>query len=288
MLQQPKLIFSFNSYPVTQNRWHMGNKFYETIYMTSLSVLYACKWYSDVTLYVDEFAEPFFKDLPCKINIMEFEKNAEIWMKSKIKVIEKQTESFIHVDNDVFFKSKIDFIFSKTIVERSDPAKYNYNILLSFFEQYATELPFWSSDLKLIPSCGIVGFSDMNLKNTFVSTFKTYEKTFNKYRESYKLFMDDFWRAGNYPEVCLLLEQYSLGCILKHKKIEAKLLFSGESEADQLLNAKKHNYVHLYGSSKYNAKTKKRIHYILENEFANYYKNLTNRVVNTKSPIIRE
>lgn len=277
-MKPTKIIFSLNTYPITNNRWNMGNKLINTIYMTGLSIQYATKWYAEVELYIDNVGFAFFKDFPCKVIKMDFENDAELWMKSKIEVIQKQTSPFIHVDNDVFFKKNIDLSFNSVIVERIDHAYYNYSSLVRFFNNYANELDYWNPDLKLIPCCGVIGFAKMDLKNAFVTAFYSFEKTFKKYHIAYDSYLKEMGGPGNYQEPCLVLEQFNLGCLLNDKSIIPEKIIEGNNEIEQSQFANKIGYTHLYGSSKYDPKTIKRIHFLFETEFPNQYKELSKKV----------
>ena len=59
MKQQHRMIYSLDVLPIINNRWEMGDKLKETIYMTALSVLYSHMWYDEIELYVDEIGFKF-------------------------------------------------------------------------------------------------------------------------------------------------------------------------------------------------------------------------------------
>lgn len=113
MKGEPRIIYSLDAYPISNNRWNEGNKFKETIYSTALSILYSHLWYQDIELYADETAYKFLYMLPCRVTKISSNKDAVIWMKSKIDVMEKQTKPFVHLDNDVFIKKKYILILIK-------------------------------------------------------------------------------------------------------------------------------------------------------------------------------
>lgn len=278
-LKQPKLIFSFNTFPITNSSFNLKHRLKDIMYMMSLSILYCCKWFDNVEVYVDDFAYNFLKELPCKVSLMTFKEAPKIWMRSKIEVIEKQNEPFIHIDNDVFIKEKIDLSFDNLLFERRDVAKYNYNVLISFFENYASELNYWKSDIDLIPSCGLLGFANMDLKDKFIKSFYNFEMIFNKYQNEYQEFISRMHKIGEYSEICLLMEQYNLGCLIDSEKIVPKFVLEGKSEAEQSKFANKIGFTHLYGTSKYSKKIIKRIHFLFETNFPEYYKLLSKKII---------
>lgn len=278
----PKIVFSLNTYPIANNRWNMGNKLYDTIYMTALSVLYCCKWYENVEVYVDNLGYEFLEHLPCKVTLTVFEDDSLLWMKSKIKILEKETKPFIHVDNDVFFKKKIDLSFESVILEREDVALYNYKTLIDYFNKYSNELYYWNKETKMVPSCGLIGFANMKLKDNFVLAFYAFEALFVKYRANYDNYMKEEWEKGNHPELCLVMEQYNLGCMLQAKNVVPRLLLKGNSESEQSKQANALGYTHLHGTSKYESKTKKKIHYLFETEFSIQYRLLVKKITLSK------
>jgi len=275
---QPKVIFSLNTHPITNNRWYMGNRLNDTIYMAGLSILYACKWYSAVEVYVDKIAYDFLKYLPCKIILTKFDNNPKLWMKSKIDIIKLQNEPFIHIDNDVFLKQKIDLSFDTILVERNDVAYQNYDSLVVFFSKYSKELKYWLQKPNLIPSCGVLGFAEKKLQNNFVEAFNQFERVFNKYQKEYNSYLKKCGEIGEYLEPCLVLEQYNLGCMLEKENIKYKLLLEGGTEAEQSKNATRLGYSHLHGSAKYDPKVVKRIHYLFETTFPEHYIQISKKI----------
>ena len=241
-----RIIYSLDAFPISNNRWGLGNKFKETIYMTALSVLYSHLWYDDIELYVDETAYKFLYMLPCNVTKIDTNTDVEIWMKSKIKSIEKQTKPFIHVDTDVFIIKKINFDFDKVIIERNDTEYYShYKSQLDFFNQYTEDVDFWNENLGYSFNCGIVGFRDLELRDQYVNAYYEIEKIFIKNRETYSLTVPKKY------EPCIVLEQYTLASLLDYKDIKPTLLLEKQNLAENSKKAYNIGYNHIYGGKKY-------------------------------------
>ena len=266
MKEEPKIIYSLDAFPLINNRWQMGNKLKETIYMTALSILYSHLWYKDIELYADETAYKLLYMLPCRVTKVENEKNKELWMKSKIHAIEKQTKPFVHLDTDVFIKKKIDFNFDTIILERKECGyEMHYKKQIDFFNQYTSHLPYWHSNLGHSYSCGILGFNDLTLRNNFVNAYYDLEEIFVSHQEEFTPLKQQGF------EPCIVIEQYNLASILDYNNITPSLLLKGRNIAEQSKYANEMGYSHLFGIKKYNKDIIQEIEYRLFKIFPYWY-----------------
>ncbi|CAI2766907.1 DUF6734 family protein [Flavobacterium collinsii] len=265
-MEEPRIIYSLDAFPLINNRWQMGNKLKETIYMTALSILYSHLWYKDIELYADETAYKFLYMLPCRITKVNHEQNKELWMKSKIHAIERQTKPFVHLDTDVFIKKKINFNFDTIILERRECGyEVHYKKQIDFFNPYTKNLPYWHSDLGHSYSCGVLGFNDLTLRNKFVSAYYDLEEIYIAHREEF----EPLKQQGFEP--CIVIEQYNLASLLDHNTISPTLLLKGKNIIEQSKYANEMSYSHLFGLKKYKKDIIEEIEYRLFKIFPYWY-----------------
>ncbi|WP_369615002.1 DUF6734 family protein [Flavobacterium sp. CFS9] len=265
-MEEPRIIYSLNAFPLINNRWQMGNKLKETVYMTALSILYSHLWYKDIELYADETAYNFLYMLPCRITKMDKEHNKELWMKSKIHAIEKQTKPFVHLDTDVFIKKKINFNFDSIILERRECGyEAHYKKQIDFFNQYTQDLPYWHPDLGLSYSCGILGFNDLTLRDKFIKAYYDLEKIYTTNRKEF----EPLKQQGFEP--CIVIEQYNLASVLDYNNITPTLLLKGKNITEQSKHANEISYSHLFGIKKYKKDITEEIEYRLFKIFPYWY-----------------
>ena len=265
-MNEPKIIYSLSAFPLSNNRWYQGNRLKETIYMTALSVLYSHLWYKDIELYVDETAYKFLHMLPCEVSKIHVEKDKDLWMKSKIHAIGKQTKPFVHLDTDVFITKKIDFKFDNCLLERKEGGyRYHYQKQVAFFSKYAKDLPHWDSDLGYSFSCGIMGFNSMELKDDFIKAYYALEEIYQANREEYL----PLKRKGFEP--CIVIEQYNLASLLSQRNIKPDLLIRGRNLKEQSKHAGTIGYNHLFGIAKYRLNIIEEIEYQLFKIFPHWY-----------------
>ncbi|MBZ4043756.1 DUF6734 family protein [Flavobacterium hibisci] len=270
MREEPRIIYSLDAFPVSNNRWNQGNKFKETIYSTALSILYSHLWYQDIELYADETAYKFLYMLPCRVTKINSNQDSVIWMKSKIDVIKKQIKPFIHLDNDVFIKKKIHFDFDKVIVEQNDYELHGmYKYRIDFFNQYAQNLDYWKPDLGYAYNCGVLGFRDFELRDQFLNVFYVLEEIFIK---------------NHNPKIakiepCIVLEQYNLASLLHYKNIKPTLLLWKRNSFENFQLADKIGYSHIVGQKKYRNDIVEEIENRLSKLFPYWYKEVKNALV---------
>ncbi|RZS92503.1 DUF6734 family protein [Aquimarina brevivitae] len=266
MHNEPKIIFSLDAYPLVNNRWYMGNKLKETIYMTALSVLYAHLWYKDIELFVDKTAYKFLYMLPCRVTKMNIEPDKEVWVRAKIHAIERQNVPFVHLDNDVFIKKKIDFNFNKVLLERREGGyTIHYKPQLDFFNPLCSHMPYWNPDLGHSYSCGVLGFNELSLRNKFVNAYYQVERQYLENRTDFTPF-----KIKGY-EPCIVIEQYNLACLLDHYRVKPNVVLRGYNVNQHATNAKDIGYSHLFGLKKYHHKIEQEIEHRLYRIFPYWY-----------------
>ena len=256
----------------------MGNKLMDTIYMTAASILHSSLWYDHIELYVDQIGYDLLSDLPCDVTLVNFEEDAELWMKPKVYAIQNQNQPFVHVDTDIFLKENIAFEFDKVLVERKDIGFHNYKELVLFFDTYNKDLKFWNNELRYAWGCGILGFKDLDIRDDFVQSFNELEHILTINKAAFKNFKNSRDQQGWYIEPGLLLEQYNLASLLAVKKIEPTVLINGESHEEQSSYANDLGYAHLFGASKYHPKNVSKIKELLKDKFFTEYKQIEERM----------
>ncbi|MBO9584843.1 MAG: hypothetical protein J7574_11850 [Flavobacterium sp.] len=271
MKQRHKIIYSLDVLPITNNRWNMGDKLKETVYMTALSILYSHLWYDEIELYVDEIGFKFLYMLPCAVTKVQNDNRIELWMKSKIKAMELQTKPFVHIDTDIFIKKKIEFSFDDVIVERKeDTYEVHYKKQVELFNKYTCRLPYWHSDLGYSFNCGIFGFNDLQLRDEYLKSYYDLE---NIYIENQKDF--DVLKKEGY-ETCILIEQYTLASLLNYKNNPPTTLLKGENITEHGKHADHIGYSHFFGMKKYEKYVVEEIELRLSKIFPYWYKQIKN------------
>jgi hypothetical protein len=224
--------------------------------MYCLSILYAHLWYDDLEIYCDEKSAEVFKILPIKITVIDFTETKELWMDSKMKVIELQQRPFIHIDGDVFLQKPIPVfhnLSSQVIVERVEDEenfKLHYKEQVEFLDDYFEGiLRHWKKDLGYSYNCGTIGFSDIILKTDFIEQYKSSKSIFKDISKEYYEF-----KSNNGYEPCIVLEQYNLATFLNYRGIKPQILIDSHSIDGNNIFSKRLGYCHLYGNSKYDLK----------------------------------
>ena len=256
----------------------MGNKLMDTIYMTAASILHSSLWYDHIELYVDQIGYDLLSDLPCDVTLVNFEEDAELWMKPKLYAIQDQHQPFVHIDNDIFLKKNIAFEFDRVLVERKDIGFHNYKELVLFFDTYSKGLKFWNNELRYAWGCGVLGFKDLEVRDDFVKFFNELEDILTTYKEEFKDFKNSRGQNGWYLEPGLLLEQYNLASLLAVQRTEPSILIKGESHDEQSSYANELGYAHLFGASKYHPKNVNKIKELLQDKFFAEYKKIEEKM----------
>lgn len=275
-----KIISSFDSTPIINNRWGMGNKFKETVYFTAYSLLCASSLNKDFVFYTDKTLYKVLKDLPINIELIPEDYDNRLWISSKMYAISKQTEPFIHIDTDVILYSNIineELKNSKVICERIEQEEFNlhYKKQVDWFSQnIVSENVIWNKHLDYSYNCGTIGFTDMKIKEDFINNFNLLKNRFLLEEDKFKnLKKEDF-------EPCIVLEQYNLTCLLNQNNIKPYLVLKSNILEEQKKEAVQIGYTHLYGQVKYNLNVQKNIHAKLKEMFPFWYNNIKLNLAN--------
>lgn len=274
-----KLISSYDNYPIENNRWGLGNKFEDTLIMTSLSLLYASQHY-DVTFYTTDKMKKILNFLPVNIKVFDkkFNYPEDTWVESKFYAMSKQTKPFIHIDTDVFLYKEIfnKYKNSPVIIERPEMGEDflpHYPPQLNFWNDYVLkDHQKWDKNLNYSFNCGTLGFNDMNLKDDFIKSYYNLKEEFNKNKKAYRIYK----KRGSEP--CIVLEQYNLASLCKKSNIKVDFILPYSNRKTQSEAAKQIGYTHLSGNVKYNKDIIKRIHQRFKINFPSQYKKLQNRI----------
>ena len=257
--------------------------FYKNLYSYLMSVLFLKK-YGKVELYCDEKSYEHYSILPYdKIHIIDFEEDGvseKFWIWSKIKVHELMDEPYIHVDGDVFlFKDIFKDVFKKhTAVVQSVENKYNMG--MSFHNTYEKSLdgiekiPIdidWNKYGLTAYNCGVVGFSNMEVKNEYVHLAKKSLQLASKHHDFGSI-------RKKYDGLFLLIEQSLLYLVLSDNNIKPFEVLC-ENEINRRIKiglnwmdiGNKIGYAHYWGLTKYNDDTILRIKKRIKNYFPEYY-----------------
>lgn len=271
MKQRHKMIYSLDVLPIINNRWNMGDKLKETIYMTALSVLYCHLWYEEIELYVDEIGFEFLYMLPCAVTKVQHDNRIELWMKSKINAMEQQTKPFIHIDTDILIKKKIDFSFDNVLVERKeDTYEIHYKKQVELFTKYTNNLSYWHPNLGYSYNCGIFGFNDLKLRDEFIKSYYDLEKIYLENQKSLAVLKQEGY------ETCILIEQYTLASLLNYKNNNPTILLKGENITEQGKYADSIGYSHFFGMKKYEKYVVDEIELRLSRIFPYWYMQIKN------------
>lgn len=268
-----RLISSYDSAPIENNRWNNGDKFLDTVYMTALSLLYASKYYS-VTFYTNEKMANLLNHLPIEIKIFKRKFDYSVkdtWVESKFYALSEQSAPFVHIDTDVFLYKDV---FSKiedyeVITERMETKSDfhpHYLKQIEFFTKHIVDKNMlWHSSLSHSLNCGTLGFNNLKIKDEFVENYFKLKSSFNTKVNLYRNF------CGIHSEPCIIMEQYNLFGILNHFNIEIKTVlkeFEREKQSKEAINL---GYTHLSGNVKYDPNIVSRIHTRFKNEFRKEY-----------------
>ncbi len=278
MKQKHRIIYSLDVLPIINNRWDMGDKLKETIYMTALSVLYSHMWYNEIELYVDEIGFEFLYMLPCAVTKVQNNNNVELWMKSKINAMELQTKPFVHIDTDIFIKKKIDFSFDDVIVERKeDTYESHYKKQVEFFNKYTKKLSYWHPNLGYSYNCGVFGFNDLKLRDEFIKSYYDLEKIYLENKKNFSVLKQEGY------EICILIEQYALASLLNHKNKNPSILLQGINITEQGKRADSIGYSHFFGMKKYEKYVVDEIELRLSKLFPYWYEQIKDALENVNT-----
>jgi len=215
--------------------------------------MYAKRLGYEVVLHTDNDGLELLKGIGydrIELSLNELNKgDLTFWSLGKIRALELEGVNNIHIDGDVFLKSKK----IKTLFES------NYDVLVqmidakeSFTSNYLPQLNLLNSitnlhlsNVKHSYNCGILGFKDEQLFSEYTELVKKLVSIYKKNTKINKIYANEF----KFYEKMLIVEQYTLSSLVD--KLGKKPSFVINQEDN--VNTACHNYgfVHALGVLKY-------------------------------------
>lgn len=243
-----KLIHSFK----TLNK---DEKFYNLIWCTALSCLYAKESGFTIKLHTDSIAYEYLKYLPydeIEVSLDNIPKLNFIYANAKYEAMKKEPLNSIHIDCDVFIKSKnfvneLEFDKCDVIVQSLEqyitPEEIFKSSLLDFWQRGIDSTipyykPIWAKDYPdKMYNCGVIGFNNQNLKDEFIK----------QYEYGIEILIENKDKIKGKPLVDVVIEQQYLYDYCKHKGCKVKEIFSLKNLQEEAIIK---CYQHLIGDSK--------------------------------------
>ncbi len=270
------MIYIHSLWLRNENYQYLINNFH--LYL--LSALLIKKHGYRIELYCDKTTYNFYKIIPYdKINIIDYTEDGisdNFWVWSKIKPQLLINEPYVHIDADVFlFKDIIgDKLLNgefSAIVQSTENKKtigegYNrcYIDAINPFKKYDKYNIDWEKYKMQSYNCGVIGFSDMEVKNEYCNLVK---------KLLYELSNDKTFKFNSYIHfgAHIMSEQTLLYYILNEKKIKTYQLIKHDDskETDYIWKSEipeNIGYCHMWSNSKYQ--------YGIKNKIINKIKNL--------------
>lgn len=248
----------------------------------ALSCLQLKKYYGKVTLYADRVSQTMLIDelnLPyteiiCDLDLLN-EYHNDLWALPKIHVYGQQTESFLHVDGDVFIWEPLSskLMNSGLIAQNMEAATLYYKSALEKLERKLTYFPDeiladkMNSEIIYAYNAGIFGGSDVDF--------------FRVYAEKARLFVNanqEKLAAIDVSTFNIFFEQYLFYVMVQDKKKEVNVLISdiigdngyiGLGDFTEVPYNRK--YLHLLGSFKKNKFVCGQLANRLREDYPEYY-----------------
>ena len=206
------------------------------------------KKYHNVILYTDEYGAKQLGNSVDDIRFLKKNKNY-LWSEAKMEALSESGNDSIIIDGDVFLNEKLKYNNEGVIFHNYDSEftlEFYYSKPILDFDKHniADIFPYWKPNCKKSINIGILGFFDDDIKSEYLKYY--YE-------------MKD-WYFGIYPKQLhkrldtMMLEQYSLGCILDSIIIKEQPL------------ALTNDYSHFYGGIKYETFFVKMVDSYIKNE----------------------
>ena len=187
-----KYIHSLWSTPSMKDNF--DNK-YDTKYLTKnfysylFSALLIKKMGYEIELYCDNRAYEIYSLIPYnKIHIVDFDSDgvsSKFWIWGKIKTHMLMTEPYVHIDGDVFMfrdiiGNQLENGTHKAVVQSLENEKTMKGDFTNIYLNSINPFTKWNNKHRIdwnkyglhAYNCGVVGFSDMNLKNQYANKVK--------------------------------------------------------------------------------------------------------------------
>jgi len=272
-----KLVYSHWSKPAEGT--HVGFNS-EAMFMASLylSLRQNGKWIKNTELVTDKAGEELIINkygIPFKSVVVTMDEinyiDSHHWAIGKIEACRKQTEPFIHVDNDVFWFKRIpEYILkAQACFQNVETDGFTFQ----FYEGMAKNAgknfkkakPFVDYGKVAAVNCGIMGFNDLS----FIEEWAEHAHEYINYFDNTVLEPDAFKLSS------LIFEQFHLYYFLKHYKFDIKFV-AGDDNLEWVTAERSNElgYTHLISGSKRGHVVEKRLLNRLKHDYNDFYKKL--------------
>ena len=265
-----------------------------------LSTCFSCltlrKYHKKITLYTDTRGSDIFinqlnlpyDDVCLLLDELEHQDH-RLWVLGKLKVINLQSEPFLHVDNDVFIWNALseDFLRSSLIAQSRHllPAPYKRNLSevfanFSHIPRCLNNVPAADS---LIANIGIIGGTDIDFFQEYCST--AYRFLENNSENLAKI------NIGGFNQI---LDEYLFTCLAQEKTQKINFLIDNVNYNNPNVETYEHvlrfhlvpiidKYIHVVGLAKQSNYACEQLELRLKYEFPGEYKKIV-KVIDTLHP----
>lgn len=243
--------------PALDKRWDQSKQLEANIWLYSLSAVYAKKQNVTLILYTDTLGKKLLQHLPydeihTTLNKIPSNIPTMIWAYGKFMALKEEPLGSVHIDGDVFLKKpevikELDSNDYDVVVQNYEGATGIYTDTENKMIKYGV-LNHGDLDTQHAFNCGVVGFNNAKLKNTYLDF---YFKTTANVAKSRNL--KSIMEKDKYFCVDLPLEQHSLAVLSKRYRVKSLLENGGDEWWGNLTkeSAVKIGYQHLIGKEKY-------------------------------------
>lgn len=238
------LFQSFWSKPAEANRWKRENQVEGNIWIAALSAVYAKRNNIPLIMHTDDFGKQLLQHLPyseIKLTLNKIPKDTPIgqWAVGKFYALREQDLGDIHIDYDVFIKSKqlYDYMMSTKcdcLVQSFEHAGSYYDIIKPYLKDLDLNVEL---NLPYAYNCGVVGFKNQELKQKYMDDYFQFYEIVKQHPEINKHINTNDWTLE------LIIEQQNLYKLCTAYKPEC--LFHSQHDP------KIKYYEHLIGRGKY-------------------------------------
>jgi hypothetical protein len=260
-----RICHSFWSKPIEHARWDVSAslQFKNSLWFYSLSAVFARLIGAEIILHTDKAGKNLLDCIPYDHIYLTLENHTydpEFWASGKIAAQEAEPLGSIHIDGDVFIKSKhtinLDrFCRSDLIVQSRETAGGWYESAVDGVRAVLVQhdpdlLRVFDPDRRDAYNCGVVGFNSRDLKDAYIAGYK----------RLYELLMIDkpFHNAWC-PD--LAIEQAWLHGIAAQQESCVYCLLRRDNNNE---DAKRIGLTHLIGKAKYDIKIVNQVKSILK------------------------
>jgi hypothetical protein len=264
-----------------------NNFLIKNFYLYLFSTLLIKKLGYDIELYCDKETAEIFSLIPYdKINIIDFNNDGisgDFWIWGKLKTQMLMNEPYIHIDGDVFlfrdiikdqldnnYKSVVQMIENDKTIGKSFKTVYSYQG--EIFKKKNIGNIKWNKYNLQAYNCGVIGFSDMNLKNKYI------DKAYNILKDIQN--NEDIKINCRYDGILMIIEQSLLYYILTENNIKPLEILPKniiENKKNWLSLANEIGYCHMWSYRKYDDDIQNQIKFKI-NKFFPKYKNILTKI----------